>query len=121
MDHVQLAMPVGREDDARSFYSVILGLREVEKPEALRTRGGCWFLCGRAHVHLGVESEFKPARKAHVALCVTDLDAAAAKLAAQGYGIDWDETVPGRRRFYTNDCFGNRLELLAEGDGFSQR
>jgi catechol 2,3-dioxygenase-like lactoylglutathione lyase family enzyme len=80
IDHVQLAMPPGREDDARAFYAVLLGLAEVAKPEALAGRGGVWFGDGEVRIHLGVEAGFRPARKAHPALLVHDLPALVRRL-----------------------------------------
>lgn len=121
LDHVQLAMPRGEEDSARTFYVGLLGLTEVEKPETLRGRGGCWFVGGDLHVHLGVDPDFRPATKAHVAFCCADLEALASRLAEAGYPVTWDDALPGRRRFYTADAFGNRLEMLADGDGLCQR
>jgi catechol 2,3-dioxygenase-like lactoylglutathione lyase family enzyme len=100
--------PPGCEDDAREFYGALLGLVEVEKPEPLRGRGGVWF----EQLHVGVEPDFAPARKAHPALRVDDLDAVAARLSAAGRRVDWDDTLPGVRRFYTADPWGNRVELL---------
>ena len=110
LDHVQVAIPPGGEDAARRFYAGLLGLREMEKPEPMRATGGVWFEPG---VHLGVERDFAPARKAHPGLRVADLDAIAARLADAGSDVEWDERWPGVRRFYTRDPFGNRLELLA--------
>jgi catechol 2,3-dioxygenase-like lactoylglutathione lyase family enzyme len=104
IDHVQVAAPPGCEEDARAFYGGVLGLREVEKPDALRDRGGVWF----EHLHVGVEEGFRPARKAHPALLVEDLDALAARIG----DVEWDDAVPGVRRFYARDPFGNRLEFL---------
>jgi catechol 2,3-dioxygenase-like lactoylglutathione lyase family enzyme len=109
LDHVQVAMPAGGEDVARRFYTGLLGLTEVPKPEALRVTGGVWFEPG---VHMGVEADFRPARKAHPGLATTDLDAVAARLAAAGADVEWDERFPGRRRFYTHDPFGNRIEVF---------
>ena len=109
LDHVQVAGPPGCEADARAFYGRLLGLTEVEKPEPLRARGGVWF----EQLHVGVEEHFVPARKAHPALAVEDLDAVAARLAAAGAPVQWDESLPGVRRFYTADPWGNRIELLA--------
>jgi catechol 2,3-dioxygenase-like lactoylglutathione lyase family enzyme len=111
LDHVQVAAPPGCEAEARRFYGELLGLAEVEKPEALRGRGGVWF----EPLHVGVEEPFAPARKAHPALRVSaaELDALAARLAAAGAPVEWDDAVPGVRRFYTADPWGNRLELLA--------
>jgi len=87
---------------ARAFYRDALGMTEVEKPELLKPRGGCWFRAGAAEIHIGVEEGFAPAKKAHPALAVDDLDALAARLADLGYPVTWDnETIPGRRRFHT--------------------
>jgi catechol 2,3-dioxygenase-like lactoylglutathione lyase family enzyme len=112
LDHVQVAMPPGGEESARRFYTGLLGLAEMAKPEALHANGGVWFEPG---VHLGVESPHRPAKKAHPGLRVSDLEAVAARLEAAGADVDWDERWPGVRRFYTYDPFGNRLELLASG------
>jgi len=106
IDHVQLAMPAGGEEEARRFYAGVLGLTEVPKPEALRGRGGCWFRGGGVELHLGVEDAFRPARKAHPALRAADFEAAHAAL-----GGELDEAIPGVRRFYAHDPFGNRLEI----------
>jgi catechol 2,3-dioxygenase-like lactoylglutathione lyase family enzyme len=105
LDHVQVAAPAGGEEAARAFYGGVLGLQEVEKPEALRARGGVWF----EQLHVGVEEGFAPARKAHPAFAVDDLDALAARIG----DVQWDDAIPGTRRFYANDPFGNRLEFLA--------
>ncbi len=102
-------MPAGEEAAARAFYGDLLGLTEVAKPAGLAGRGGVWFGEG---LHLGVETPFAPARKAHPALAVGDLDAVAARLAAAGHPVDWDGTIPGVRRFHTADPFGNRVEVL---------
>jgi catechol 2,3-dioxygenase-like lactoylglutathione lyase family enzyme len=110
LDHVQVTMPSGREDEARAFYAGLLGLTEVEKPGPLQARGGVWFVEG---IHVSGEEEFIPARRAHPALRVGDLDALAARLAAAGCAVEWDDRWPGVRRFYTSDPFGNRLEVLA--------
>lgn len=112
LDHVQLAMPEGGETEARRFYGDILGMSEEEKPEALRRRGGVWFASGSAAVHLGVEGDFRPARKAHPALLVADLESLRARLEAAGHPIRTDEPLPGFRRFYADDPFGNRIEFL---------
>jgi catechol 2,3-dioxygenase-like lactoylglutathione lyase family enzyme len=115
LDHVQLAAPPGCEEAARRFYGQLLGLVELEKPEPLRGRGGVWFRCGAHQVHIGVTGDFAPARKAHPALAVTPdgLEALAARLREAGHEVSWDEAVPGVRRFYTADPWGNRLELVA--------
>ena len=118
LDHVQLAMPAGGEAAARAFYAEVLGLTEVVKPEALRGRGGCWFAGPGVALHLGVEDGFAPARKAHPALRVADLDAAAAALEAAACIAKRDASVPEVRRLYTADPFGNRIELIQDGDQF---
>jgi GNAT superfamily N-acetyltransferase len=111
IDHVQLAAPPGCEDAARAFYGVLLGLDEVRKPERLRARGGVWFACGEQQLHVGVEEPFAPARKAHPALAVPRAEALrelAASIDAAGRPVRWDGP-----RIYTEDPFGNRLELLS--------
>lgn len=112
LDHVQLAAPPGCEDEARRFFGSLLGLAEVEKPEPLRARGGIWFALGEQQLHIGVEEPFRPARKAHPALRVDDVDRLARVLSAAGEAVEWDDSLPGFRRFYTADPWGNRLELL---------
>lgn len=112
LDHAQLAMPPAREDDARSFYAGVLGLVEVPKPPALAARGGCWFRGLDTEVHLGVDPTFRPATKAHVGLRVIGLDALAARLAAAGRPVMWDGELGTIRRLFTEDPFGNRIELL---------
>ena len=121
LDHVQLAMPAGREDQARAFFGGILGMREEEKPEPLSTRGGAWFRKGAVILHVGVDERFTPQEKAHVAFIIQDLTVLATKLIAEDYPVRWDDALPDRRRFYTVDPFGNRLEFIQEGDGFSQK
>ena len=117
IDHVQLAAPAGCEAQARRFYGELLGLPEIPKPAALQARGGAWFQAGDQQLHIGVEEPFAPARKAHPALRVAaaGLDALAERLAAAGSAVIWDEAIPGVRRCYTADPWGNRLELLASG------
>lgn len=112
IDHVQLAMPAGGEAEARRFYAGVLGLAEVDKPEALKAGGGCWFAGGTAQVHLGVDPDFIPAGKAHPALVVDDLNAMAVALEKAGATVTFDDRLPGWRRFFTADPFGNRLELM---------
>jgi catechol 2,3-dioxygenase-like lactoylglutathione lyase family enzyme len=115
LDHVQLAGPPGCEDDARRFYTELLGLEEIPKPEPMRASGGVWFQAGSQELHIGIEDPFVPARKAHPGLRVDpqELDAIAARLAEAGAPVDWDERYPGVRRFFTADPFGNRIEILA--------
>jgi catechol 2,3-dioxygenase-like lactoylglutathione lyase family enzyme len=120
LDHVQLGMPAGREAEARSFFGEILGMNEEEKPENLRGRGGCWFRRGGCVVHLGVDPDFRPQGKAHPAFAVSDLQNLALRLEAAGFGVSWDQAIPGVVRFYTTDPFGNRLEFISEGQGLSQ-
>jgi catechol 2,3-dioxygenase-like lactoylglutathione lyase family enzyme len=112
IEHVQLAMPVGGEQLARRFYGDLLGIPEVAKPPDLAKRGGCWFERGSLKLHLGVEVEFRPARKAHVALLVEDLAALRRILGAADVAVKDDEPLPGYQRIYVNDPFGNRLELM---------
>ena len=111
IDHVQVAAPPGCEEQARHFYGDLLGLEELPKPAVLRARGGCWFRAGAQELHVGVEEEFAPARKAHPAFAVEDLDAIGRRLRAAGYETRDDDSIPGVRRFYVEDPFGNRLEL----------
>ncbi|HEY0700957.1 MAG TPA: VOC family protein [Micromonospora sp.] len=112
--HVQLACPPGSEDASRAFYVGVLGLTEKPKPPALAVRGGCWFTGYGVELHLGVEEDFRPARKAHPGLLWPDLDDLAARLTAAGHPVRWgDDEVPGLRRFHTDDVHGNRLEFLA--------
>ena len=118
LDHIQLAMPPGGEAEARRFYGEILGLAEVPKPAALVSRGGCWFEGHGVVVHLGVEEDFVPARKAHPGFRVVDLAEARHVLEAAGAPIIPDDTLPNVRRFYTADPFGNRIEFIQEGDSF---
>jgi len=118
LDHVQLAMPLGGEEEAREFYGRILNLREIEKPEQLKAKGGCWFGGDGLQLHLGVQADFVPALKAHPGLRVADLAAAKAHLLAEGVMIVEDQSGVTMRRFYVNDPFGNRLEFMQEGDSF---
>ena len=113
LDHVQLAIPVGSELSARRFYSELLGLTEIPKPPNLAARGGAWFQCGPLQLHLGVESDFRPARKAHPALLVSDLAGLLKTLTAAGCEVKYDsEPVQGFDRAFTADPFGNRIELV---------
>ena len=112
LDHVQLAMPVGAEQTAVSFYDELLGLSRRPKPPALERRGGCWFSNGEVTIHLGAEEGFVPARKAHPALVVDDLDALVKVLGEAGHAVRWDDEMPGVRRCYVDDPFGNRIELI---------
>ena len=112
LDHVQLAMPAGREQEARAFYGRLLGLLELTKPPQLAGRGGAWFQCGELQLHLGVEKQFLPAKKAHPALRVTELGALSAALVMAGCQVTQDSSVPSIHRVFTEDPFGNRIELV---------
>ena len=112
IDHVQLAAPAGCEAAARRFFGETLGLEEVEKPDELKARGGVWFRCGDQQVHIGVEEEFSPARKAHPAFHVAGYDALLLRLRAAGLEVAEDDTIPGVRRSFVSDPFDNRIELL---------
>ncbi len=105
-------MPPGREPDAIAFYEGLLGIPQVPKPAELAKRGGCWFEDGDLRVHLGVEESFTPARKAHPALCVEDLPGLLRRLGDAGCPVRDGEDVDGRARAYTDDPFGNRIELI---------
>jgi catechol 2,3-dioxygenase-like lactoylglutathione lyase family enzyme len=116
LDHVQVAAPPGCEREARRFYGELLGLDELAKPEVLAGRGGAWFACGAQQLHVGVAEDFEAARKAHPALRVTDvaeLERLAERLEYAGVEVRWDEDLPGARRIYADDPWGNRVELLA--------
>jgi len=117
IEHVQLAMPEGGEPRARSFYTGLLGIPEVPKPPNLARRGGCWFERGPLRIHLGVEKDFRPARKAHPALLVEDLASLMAFLVAAGYSCREDEPLEGYNRVYVDDPFGNRIELMEASCG----
>lgn len=109
IDHVQVVAPPGGEDAARDFYGAFLGMREIPKPPRLAASGGVWFACGAQSVHVGIErGGFVPARKGHPALLVDDLDALVA-----GREVEWDDRIPGVRRCYVWDPFGNRVELVS--------
>jgi catechol 2,3-dioxygenase-like lactoylglutathione lyase family enzyme len=117
LDHVQLAMPAGREPEARAFYAGVLGIPEVPKPASLNERGGCWFgvdngQIGDLKIHLGVDPDFRPARKAHPALIVDDLKALKAVLTAAGHPFRADEELERYHRIYVDDPLGNRIELM---------
>jgi len=112
IDHVQLAAPQGCEQEARNFFGRLLGLEEIEKPEALRSRGGCWFRVGDRQLHIGVEKDFRPAQKAHPGFSVQDIEVLFAVLANAGIRCRWDDMLPGGiKRFYADDPWGNRLEF----------
>jgi catechol-2,3-dioxygenase len=115
LDHVQVAAPTDCEGAARQFYGRLLGLPELAKPATLQGRGGAWFKCGPQQLHVGVAKDFSPATKAHPAFRVdiSALDLIAARLVEAGSPVEWDTAVPETRRFYTEDPWGNRIELIA--------
>lgn len=112
LDHVQLAMPAGREDEARRFYEGVLGIPEKAKPASLAARGGCWFESGDIKIYLGIDPNFVPARKAHPAFIVHDLIGLTARLQEAGYAVTEDRPVDGCDRAFVADPFGNRIELM---------
>jgi catechol 2,3-dioxygenase-like lactoylglutathione lyase family enzyme len=117
IDHVQLAMPAGGEDRAVAFYEALLGIPHVPKPTHLASRGGCWFERGAVKVHLGVDADFRPARKAHPALLVDGLTALVSHLATAGVVVTSDQPLDGYERVYVDDPFGNRVELMEPTSG----
>jgi catechol 2,3-dioxygenase-like lactoylglutathione lyase family enzyme len=112
LDHVQLAMPKGKEDEAESFYSGVLGLTRLEKPAPLAQRGGCWFSNGPVSIHLGVEEDFLPAKKAHPALLIKDLALLVERCGQGAIEVRADHELEGVNRCYIDDPFGNRIELI---------
>jgi len=112
IEHVQLAMPPGKEAAAREFYEGVLGIPEVPKPPHLAKRGGAWFERGTLKIHLGVEADFRPARKAHPALLVVDLEGLIARLKEHSIKVIDDDPLEGYLRVYVADPFGNRIELM---------
>jgi hypothetical protein len=114
-DHLLIAAPPGCEGQARRFFGGLLGLAEIPKPHALRRRGGVWFALGDHQLHIGVEQDFTPARKAHPAIRLDPraIDGVAEALEQAGAVVEWDGTLSGERRLYTTDPWGNRIELVA--------
>jgi len=113
VDHIQIAMPSGEEEKARSFYISILGFTEIPKPTELVKRGGAWFQSENVQLHLGVESDFRPARKAHPAFIVEDLEILLVKVQRAGYETDTSQpALDGYKRAHIFDPFGNRIELM---------
>ncbi|MBD8006228.1 VOC family protein [Bacillus norwichensis] len=112
IDHVQLAAPKGSENKARSFFNGVLGMEEILKPENLVKRGGVWFKCGAHQLHIGIQEDFIPAKKAHPAFHVENLEGLREQIIEKGIKVIEDEPLEGAKRFYVNDPFGNRLEFL---------
>lgn len=112
IDHIQIAIPSGEEDKARQFYAKALGMKEVVKPANLAKRGGCWFEMGEVRVHLGVDPDFRPAKKAHPAFVVETLGEWCKRLELAGFPCKDDEPLNGFHRTYVADPFGNRIELM---------
>lgn len=115
IDHIQIAAPLGSEDAARKFYGELLGMEEIPKPENLKGRGGCWFLCGPQEVHIGMQQDFTPANKAHPGFTVQALEQLKLRLQEADYMISEELPIAGRSRFFTHDPFGNRVEFLEFG------
>ncbi|MFC4411758.1 VOC family protein [Chungangia koreensis] len=115
IDHIQVAAPKGSENEARRFYSEVLGMEELEKPDLLKGRGGCWFICGQQEVHVGIEEPFNPSKKAHPGFIADNLEELRNKLHSAGYLVKEDAPIAGRNRFFTEDPFGNRIEFLEFG------
>ena len=113
IDHIQIAAPSGSEDAARTFYGDLLGMEEISKPENLKRRGGCWFQCGLHEVHIGIQQDFMPAKKAHPGFTVNALEQLKIRLEEADYMISEEPPIEGRSRFFTHDPFGNRIEFLA--------
>ncbi len=112
IDHIQIAVPPGSEAEARAFYGELLGMPEIAKPENLKARGGCWFVCGSQEVHIGIQPDFSPAKKAHPGFTVDALDSLRTRLEDVGCAITEEPPIDGRTRFFTHDPFGNRIEFL---------
>ena len=119
IDHVQLAIPTDGEAEAESFFVGLLGMTRVPKPAALAVRGGCWFASGAVQIHVGIEEDFRPARKAHPALVVTDLDGLVARLEHAGHEVRTGDAVEGRVQRFVDDPFGNRIELIGAAEATS--
>jgi catechol 2,3-dioxygenase-like lactoylglutathione lyase family enzyme len=112
LHHVQIAAPPGSEVALRHFYGTVLGMTELAKPPVLAARGGAWFRSGEVELHVGIEGDFRPARKAHPGIIVADIDALVRRLGEHGLGVEWDDNFPGFRRCYVADPHDNRLEFL---------
>ena len=115
-DHVQIAIPATASERCRKFYSGLLAIEEVPRPVELHSREGFWLSGAGVNIHFGVDPNFTPAKKAHLAFRVADLDGLASQLEAEGLPVNWDTTLPTIRRLFTEDPVGNRLELIQEAD-----
>lgn len=118
IDHVQLAIPPEAESKARAFYGGLLELREISKPAQIASRGGVWFQCGSLQIHLGIERDFSPAKKAHPALAIEEYEELLKKLVGAGYEVQEDISIPEVTRCFTSDPFGNRIELISTDTSF---
>ena len=114
IDHVQIAIPLDGQDRARAFYSEVLGLREVQKPGVMAERKSIWFAGGSVNLHLGIEGDFHPAKRAHPALVVEGLDEILASCERAGVTVKPDVSFNNFRRVHVFDPFGNRLELMEQ-------
>jgi catechol 2,3-dioxygenase-like lactoylglutathione lyase family enzyme len=117
LDHSFLTIQDGGEDAARRFYGEVLGLEEIQRPEGLQRSGGVWFQAGGQELHLGTDDAHLPPKRPHPGFRVgssAELDEVAERLTSNRYDVEWDERIEGRRRFYTRDPFGNRIELLTD-------
>lgn len=117
LDHAFLTIAEGGEENARRFYGEVLGLEEMPRPEGLRERGGVWFRAGGQELHLGTDDAHAAAKRPHPGFrveSVTALEELGRRVAGDGFAVEWDERIEGRKRFYTRDPFGNRVELLAD-------
>lgn len=112
IDHVQLAAPKGSENEARNFFSGVLGMEEIPKPANLAKRDGVWFKCGTHQLHIGIQEDFIPAKKAHPAFHVEKLEGLRERIIDKGFEVKEDEPLEGAKRFYVDDPFGNRLEFI---------
>jgi catechol-2,3-dioxygenase len=112
IDHVQIAIPAGGEELIRAFFGDLVGLPEIPKPAEQSGRGGCWFELGEHQLHIGVDPDFRPARKAHVAIAVADLEQLRRRLIEAGHEVQGDVPLAGRERFFSSDPFGNRVEFI---------
>lgn len=112
IDHIQMTMPKGEENKAREFYGNVLGLKEISKPENLRGRGGCWFICGNQEIHMSVQEDHIPPKKAHPGLIVKNSEKLRQKLISLNLVIKEEPPIEGRTRFFVNDPFGNRIEFI---------